>query len=81
MKTAISLPDELFNEVEQLVRRTKRPRSEVYAEALREYMARHAPEDETTRQMNEALEAAGDFDEDLRFLEAAAAEVIRKTEW
>jgi metal-responsive CopG/Arc/MetJ family transcriptional regulator len=81
MKTAVSLPDELFNEVEKLVKRTRRPRSEVYADALREYMARHAPESDTTRQMNEALEAAGDLSEEYRFSDRAARESLRKVEW
>ena len=81
MKTAISLPDDLFNQVEKLVQRSKRPRSEVYAEALREYMARHASEDETTRQMNEALEAAGGLSEEYRVTRAAARKTLRKVEW
>jgi metal-responsive CopG/Arc/MetJ family transcriptional regulator len=81
MKTAISLPDELFESVERIVKRSKRHRSEVYADALREYIARHAPEDETTRQLNEALEAAGDSDEDIEFLHAAARQTLKKIEW
>jgi metal-responsive CopG/Arc/MetJ family transcriptional regulator len=81
MKTAVSLPDELFESVERIVKQTKRHRSEVYAEALREYVARHAPEDETTRQINEALEAAGDLSDDYRFSQEAARKALRKVEW
>ena len=42
MKTAISIPDDVFNEAEALARRTKKSRSEVYARAVREYVARHS---------------------------------------
>lgn len=44
MKTAISIPDELYAEAERLARRLNRPRSRVYADAVREYLARHDPE-------------------------------------
>ena len=80
METAIFLPDELFESVEQLVRRSKRHRSEVYADALREYVARHAP-DEVTDALNAALEQAGDLSEDYRFANSAARRILTKTEW
>jgi metal-responsive CopG/Arc/MetJ family transcriptional regulator len=64
MKTAVSIPDEIFEEAERLVRRMKRPRSEVYSPALAEYVARHAP-DRVTEAMNRTLaeinERADDF--------------------
>ena len=41
MKTAISLPDDLFVSADTFAARTGRSRSEVYAEALREYLQRH----------------------------------------
>jgi hypothetical protein len=44
MKTAISVPDELFAEADRLARRLKRSRSRVYADAIREYLARHDSE-------------------------------------
>ena len=47
MKTAVSLPDDVFESVERLRKLTNRQRSEVYADALREYVARHS-DDEIT---------------------------------
>jgi hypothetical protein len=44
MKTAISIPDELFAEAEKLARRLKKSRIELYSHALREYVARHGPD-------------------------------------
>ncbi|MEO5894216.1 MAG: ribbon-helix-helix protein, CopG family, partial [Vicinamibacterales bacterium] len=51
MKTAVSVPDDVFEKVERLARRAKRSRSEVFSAALREYVARHAP-DEVTEAMD-----------------------------
>jgi Ribbon-helix-helix protein, copG family len=44
MKTAISLPADLFAEAEALAERLGTSRSALYAAALREYVARHQPD-------------------------------------
>jgi predicted transcriptional regulator len=44
MKTAISIPDKVYVEAERLSRRLKKSRSQVYSEAVAEYIARHDPE-------------------------------------
>jgi predicted transcriptional regulator len=49
MKTAISVPDDIFNRAEALAKRQGRSRSEVYSTAVREYVARHSPDDVTER--------------------------------
>jgi metal-responsive CopG/Arc/MetJ family transcriptional regulator len=59
MKTAVSIPDDAFEKVERYARRAKRSRSEVFSAALREYMARHAP-DEVTDAINRAVGEIGD---------------------
>lgn len=41
MKTAISLPDDLFESVDALAKRLGIPRSRLIAEALAEYVAKH----------------------------------------
>ena len=41
VKTAVSLPDELFEQAEQLADRLGIPRSRLYARALTEYLERH----------------------------------------
>ena len=44
MKTAISLPDELFHQVDALAARLGIPRSQLYALALSDYLSTHGPE-------------------------------------
>ena len=63
MKTAISLPDELFRAAERQAKRTRKTRSQLYAEALAEYLARHAP-DEVTEAMNRVVERVGELGPD-----------------
>jgi predicted transcriptional regulator len=41
MKTAISIPDDLFEKAEQLAERLDVSRSQLYARAIAEYAARH----------------------------------------
>ena len=79
MKTAISLPNETFAEAERLARRLKKSRSQLYSEAVKEYLARHAPE-EVTDAMNRACEQAGEAPADP-FVAAAARRVLERTEW
>lgn len=79
MKTAISLPDDLFDAVERIVQRSKRHRSEVYADALREYVARHSPE-EITDALNQVVADIGESPDD-EFAAAAARHTLARTEW
>jgi metal-responsive CopG/Arc/MetJ family transcriptional regulator len=79
MKTAISLPDELFDQVERLAQRSGRTRSEVYATALREYLARHAP-DEVTNTINRLIAELGQPESD-GFVAAAAHRAMKNVEW
>jgi metal-responsive CopG/Arc/MetJ family transcriptional regulator len=41
MKTAVSLPDPVFHEAEQLARRLRVPRSRLYATAIASYVKQH----------------------------------------
>ena len=43
MKTAVSLPDDVFAEAEALAETQRVTRSGLYTAALREYLARHQP--------------------------------------
>ena len=78
MKIAVSIPDGTFERAERLARRHQRSRSEVYAAALDEYVARHAP-DEVTDTMNRVCEEVGD--ENNSFLAAAGRLALNRVEW
>ena len=78
MKTAVSIPDEVFEKIERLARRAGRSRSEVFAAALAEYVARHAP-DEVTEAMNRVCADVGDQQD--AFISAAGRRVLENTEW
>jgi hypothetical protein len=79
MKTAVSVPDRVYQEAERYARRTRKSRSQLYAEALTEYLARHAP-DEVTARMNEVLDQLGAPAVDP-FVDRAARRVLRDSEW
>ncbi|MBI3494309.1 MAG: hypothetical protein HY047_21385 [Acidobacteria bacterium] len=78
MKTAISVPERVFREVEQYARRARKSRSQVYSEAVAEYLARHVP-DAVTEAMNDACSKLGDQRDD--FVRAASRRVLRREKW
>jgi len=80
MKTAVSVPNDLFAEVERLARRSGRSRSEVYSAALREYVARHEP-DHVTDSIDRVVKEVGGEPHESDFLEAAGRGVLRSVEW
>lgn len=78
MKTAVSIPDDVFQRAERLARRSKKSRSRLFSDALREYVARHASE-EVTEAMNRTCVAVGDTTDP--FVSTAARRVLKRTEW
>ena len=78
MKTAVSIPDEVFEKAERLARRARLSRSAIFSAALKEYVARHAP-DEVTEAMNRVCDEVGDRPES--FVVAASRRVLENTEW
>jgi len=79
MKTAVSLPEELFQAAERQAKRVRKSRSKLYAEALAEYLARHAP-DEVTEAMNRFVEELGEPDTQP-FLARASRRALEQVEW
>jgi predicted transcriptional regulator len=79
MKTAVSVPDDLFAQADRLAKRSRRSRSEVYSAALREYVARHAP-DEVTAGIDAVLADLGDPGPD-EFAGRAARRALAAAEW
>ncbi len=78
MKTAISIPDEVYEGAERLARRTKKSRSRLFSDALKEYLARHAP-DEVTEAMNRACAEAGEAKDP--FVSSASRRILERSEW
>ncbi|MGO4880909.1 MAG: CopG family ribbon-helix-helix protein [Bryobacteraceae bacterium] len=78
MKTAVSIPDDVFAEAERLAKRTKKSRSRLFSDAVREYVARHAAED-VTAAMDRVCAALGPPADE--FTSAATRRILERTEW
>ena len=79
MKTAVSVPDELFQAAERHARRSSKSRSRLYTDAIAEYLAKHAP-DEVTEAMNRVVDPLGDTARD-DFVSRAAQQALERSEW
>ena len=78
MKVAVSIPDDLFERTERLRRQEGRSRSNAYAAALAEYVARHAP-DEVTEAMNRTCAEVNPHPDE--FIRAASRSILEQSEW
>ncbi len=78
MKTAISIPDTVYEHAEELARRLGKSRSQLYSEAVAEYVARHDPE-AMTEDMNRVCDEV-DIHPDPAWSEAANR-ILERTEW
>jgi metal-responsive CopG/Arc/MetJ family transcriptional regulator len=78
MKTAVSIPDEIYHGAERLARRTKKSRSQLFSDALLEYLARHAP-DEVTEAMDRACAEVGEDNDS--FVAAASRRILERSQW
>jgi len=78
MKTAVSVPDDVFDRAERLARREGRSRSDVYSSALREYVARHSP-DEVTDAIDRVVVDVGDIADP--FVSTVSRRTLESTEW
>jgi metal-responsive CopG/Arc/MetJ family transcriptional regulator len=78
MKTAISLPDAVFHEAERLAKRLKKSRSELYRDAVAEYVARHEPEavTEALDRVAKKLDTGSD-----ELVSLAARRLLERSEW
>ena len=78
MKTAVSIPDDVFDGAERLARRTKKSRSQLFSDAVKEYVARHASEDITDAMDRVCAELGNPKDE---LVAAAARRILERSEW
>lgn len=78
MKTAISIPDDVFGDAEKLARELNQSRSQLYSRAVREYVARHSP-DKVTAALDAvcAEEPVADSD----FASRASRRILDRSEW
>ena len=79
MKTAVSIPDALFAQAEELAQRLGKSRSQVYREALAEYVARREPGAVTAALNQVSDEVARDGVDG--WLEAAARSTLGRSDW
>jgi predicted transcriptional regulator len=78
MKTAVSIPDDVFEDAELLASRLQTSRSQLYARALSEFVDRH-DNDRVTAAMNEVIDEVGcDVD---KFSRKAAEQSMQRVEW
>jgi len=78
MKVSVCIPDELMKEAGRLARRTKRSRSRLFTDALKEYLARHSSVDVIETRKKTWTEIS-----DLRdpFVSIAALRTLERNEW
>ena len=77
MKTAISIPDDVFEDAERLARRLGHSRSQLYSRAVREFVARHEP-DRVTAALDAIVMDTPTHD---GFTTRAGRRVLERTEW
>jgi metal-responsive CopG/Arc/MetJ family transcriptional regulator len=78
MRTAVSIPDDVFEGAERLARRTRKSRSRLFSDAVKEYVARHAS-DAVTDAMDQVCAELGDSKD--AFVSAAARRILEQSEW
>jgi metal-responsive CopG/Arc/MetJ family transcriptional regulator len=78
MKTAVSIPDDLFRRADDLAAQLGKNRSELYREALADYLVRRDP-----LTITDALNALADdlADEHAGFGSEAARRTLSASEW
>lgn len=78
MKTAVSIPDKLFHRAEKLAHRLGKRRSQLYQEALLEYVTRREGAS-VTEALDEVVAAAGPSEDP--WLAAAGRQALERSEW
>ncbi|MCP9486058.1 MAG: ribbon-helix-helix protein, CopG family [Gaiellaceae bacterium MAG52_C11] len=76
MKTAVSIPDDLFARADALADRLGKSRSQVYREALAEYLDRRSPQAVT-----QALDAMADELAVDAWTTEAGRKALERNEW
>lgn len=77
MKTAISIPDDVFSDAERLARELNQSRSQLYSRAVREYVARHSSDSVTAALDHVCAEVPAESG----FATGAAKRTLERTDW
>ena len=80
MKTAISIPDDLFAQAESAADRLGMSRSELFGRAIAHFLKLH-DEDAVTQAMNQAWDGLEESAESSKFRRAAARQIAERDEW
>jgi predicted transcriptional regulator len=78
MKTAVSIPDDLFRRADELAQRLGKSRSQVYREALAEYVFRREPRSVTSA-LDELIDELGP--EPDAWSAEAGRQALERSEW
>jgi hypothetical protein len=81
MKTAVSIPDPVFEKAEAAAKRLKMSRSELYAKAVDAWVDAHSP-DAITESWNTALDAMTpeEREADLEIVRAGARRTMKRNQ-
>jgi hypothetical protein len=82
MKTAVSIPDAVFEKGEAVARRLDISRSELYARAVAAFVGAHSP-DAITDSINAVLDqlTPEEREEDLKVIRAGARQTMKRNPW
>jgi predicted transcriptional regulator len=78
MKTIVIIPDDLVDVIKRIAQRTRKTRSRLFIDALREYVARHSP-DAIVEATDKALAGIGETDDP--FVAVASSRRLEQSEW
>ena len=78
MKVAVSIPDDVFADAEQIVRQMQTSRSDVYARALAAFVGLHDP-DTVTSALNAVVDNVDEVDD--VFIKTSANQLLKHSEW
>jgi metal-responsive CopG/Arc/MetJ family transcriptional regulator len=74
----VSIPDDVFEGAERLARHSRKSRSQLYSDALREYVSRHSA-DEAIEAWNNVIEKVKPVTDG--FVTEAARRTLEQSDW
>ena len=78
MKVAVSIPDDVFADAEQIVRQMQTSRSDVYARALAAFVSLHDM-DKVTSTLNAVVDSVNETGDSL--IKTGALQLLKHSEW